>query len=156
KARLLKGQRREVIQSHMAHHQGMCLLALVNCLLDDIMPRRFHADTLVRSTDLLLQERGPVDGAIRQSFERDHEAQQIVSDRPKQLSRRLTTAATPTPRTHLLSNGTYSVMVTNAGSGYSTCEGVDVTRWREDPTRDSWGQFCYVRDLHTGLTWSAG
>ena len=41
-------------------------------------------------------------------------------------------------------------MVTNAGSGYSTCRGLDVTRWREDRTRDAWGQFFYVRDLRPG------
>ena len=41
-------------------------------------------------------------------------------------------------------------MLTNAGSGFSTCQGLDVTRWREDPTRDAWGQFCYVRDLDAG------
>ena len=27
---------------------------------------------------------------------------------------------------------------------------------REDRTRDDWGQFCYIRDLHTGVVWSAG
>ncbi len=60
------------------------------------------------------------------------------------------------PRTHLLSSGRYSLLVTNAGSGRSTCRGLDVTRWREDRTRDNWGQFCYVRDLRTGRFWSAG
>ncbi|MFL5241176.1 MAG: glucoamylase family protein, partial [Gemmataceae bacterium] len=156
KERLLKGQRVQVVKSHMAHHQGMGLVAMVNCLCDDIMPRRFHSDPVVRSADLLLEERVPVHGVIRQPLEREQGPSQIVSERPKQLSRRLTTAATPTPRTHLLSNGRYSVMVTNAGSGYSTCDGLDVTRWREDPTRDCWGQYCYLRDMHTGLTWSAG
>jgi cellobiose phosphorylase len=33
---------------------------------------------------------------------------------------------------------------------------MDVTRWREDATRDCWGQFCYIRDLTEGTTWSAG
>ena len=47
-------------------------------------------------------------------------------------------------------------MVTNAGSGYSMSQGLDVTRWREDRTCESWGQFFYVRDLQTGLFWSAG
>jgi cellobiose phosphorylase len=31
-----------------------------------------------------------------------------------------------------------------------------VTRWREDATRDCWGQFVYVRDLAGGRTWSIG
>ena len=31
-----------------------------------------------------------------------------------------------------------------------------MTRWREDATRDCWGQFCYVRDLSDGTVWSVG
>ena len=31
-----------------------------------------------------------------------------------------------------------------------------MTRWREDPTRECWGQFCYIRDLTEDLVWSAG
>ena len=71
-------------------------------------------------------------------------------------SRRVVTPHTPHPRTHLLSNRKYNVMVTNAGSGSSTMADIDVTRWREDRTRDCFGQFCYVRDLRSGLTWSVG
>ncbi len=52
----------------------------------------------------------------------------------------------------LLSNGRYTVMLTQAGSGYSTCDGLDVTRWREDATADCWGQFVYIRDLDGGGT----
>ena len=47
-------------------------------------------------------------------------------------------------------------MLTNAGSGFSTCRGLDVTRWREDAAREAWGQFVYIRDLGAGAVWSAG
>src|SRR5262245_35710147 len=60
------------------------------------------------------------------------------------------------PHLCLLSNGSYSVLLTAAGSGYSVVDGMDVTRWREDATRDCWGQYCYVRDLDDGRVWSAG
>src|SRR6516225_6657093 len=60
------------------------------------------------------------------------------------------------PQVALLSNGRYGVVITAAGSGYSTWRGLDVTRWREDATRDCWGQFCYVRDFAEGTAWSAG
>jgi cellobiose phosphorylase len=60
------------------------------------------------------------------------------------------------PQVGLLSNGRYSVVLTAAGSGCSTWRGLDVTRWREDATRDCWGQFCYVRDPAEGAAWSAG
>src|SRR5215475_10784399 len=60
------------------------------------------------------------------------------------------------PSVALLSNGHYGVMITAAGAGYSTWQTLDVSRWREDATRDCWGQFCYVRDPAAGTIWSVG
>jgi cellobiose phosphorylase len=60
------------------------------------------------------------------------------------------------PAVALLSNGSYNVMITSAGAGYSSWGDLDVTRWREDVTRDCWGQFYYVRDLSDESTWSIG
>jgi cellobiose phosphorylase len=62
----------------------------------------------------------------------------------------------PGPAVGLLSNGRYNVMVTAAGAGWSTWQGLDVTRWREDVTRDCWGQFCFVRDQADNALWSIG
>ena len=56
----------------------------------------------------------------------------------------------------LLSNGSYHVMITSACGGYSTWRDLDVTRWREDTTRDCWGQLCYVRDLGGESAWTIG
>src|SRR5262245_10830391 len=64
--------------------------------------------------------------------------------------------ATAIPSVALLSNSRYSVMITGAGAGYSTWRDFDVNRWREDATRDCWGQFCYVRDLTNDTIWSVG
>ena len=60
------------------------------------------------------------------------------------------------PAVALLSNGSYSVMITSACGGYSTWRNLDVTRWREDVTRGCWGQFYYVRDLNDESMWSIG
>jgi len=60
------------------------------------------------------------------------------------------------PRTHLLSNGRYSVMLTAAGSGFSKWRNIAVTRWREDSTCDPWGGYIFLRDVHEGRVWSAG
>ena len=60
------------------------------------------------------------------------------------------------PAIALLSNGSYSVMITSAGTGSSAWRDLDVTRWREDATRDCWGQFYYVRDVHDDRAWSIG
>ncbi len=62
---------------------------------------------------------------------------------------------TPSPEVHLLSNGSYHVMATNAGGGYSRWRDLAVTRWREDATCDDYGTFIYLRDRRTGRYWSA-
>src|SRR4029077_10612922 len=72
------------------------------------------------------------------------------------MSRRFTSPHQALPRTHLLSNGEYSVMLTVAGSGYSRWRDIAVTRWREDPTCDPWGCYIYLRDVVDGEVWSAG
>ena len=158
--RMPKGRRSVVVKTYMAHHQGMSLTALTNVLLDDVMPRRFHAEPMVRAVELLLQERPPHDPEIVETAAAKSPVEEPVAAEIKNdvtpMSRRLTTPVTPAPRTHLLSNSRYHVMITNAGSGLSACRGIDVTRWREDSTCEAWGQFCYIRDMHRGLVWSAG
>ncbi len=71
-------------------------------------------------------------------------------------SRRFKSPYQATPRTHLLSNGNYSVMLTTAGSGYSRWQDMALTRWREDPTCDPWGFYIFLRDVFNGHVWSAG
>ncbi|MFC5497291.1 GH36-type glycosyl hydrolase domain-containing protein [Caenimonas terrae] len=58
------------------------------------------------------------------------------------------------PEAKLLSNGSYHLMVTAAGGGYSRWNGLALTRWREDATRDNWGSFCYLRDNDDAAVWS--
>ncbi len=159
KERVPKGKRSVVVRSYMAHHHGMSLVALANALLDEPMPRRFHAEPMVKAVELLLQERVPRDAPIIEPSESEapstSESKMERASVPL-MSRRLSTPATPFPRTHLLSNTQYGVMLTNAGSGYSTCRGLDVTRWREDATRDASGLFIYIRDVGGDALWSAG
>jgi hypothetical protein len=49
-------QNGEVVREWMAHHQGMSLLAVLNCICDDMTQEWFHANPIVQSTELLLHE----------------------------------------------------------------------------------------------------
>ena len=154
-ARLPAGATSAVVATVMAHHQGMSLVALNNCLNAQIMPRRLHRDPRVQAVELLLHERVP--GLVPLATPPAEQVSDIRTPRtaPAPVGRRYTTPHTSGPRAHFLSNGNYAVMVTNAGGGSSTCRGLALTRWREDRTTDEWGQFCYVRDLGSGRFWSA-
>jgi cyclic beta-1,2-glucan synthetase len=154
--RLPQNQKRVHIRAFMAHHQGMSLISIDNVLNGNVMQQRFHADPLVQATELLLQERIPTHVAITRPRAEEVLMSRVVRGVVAPVTRNFDTADLPTPRVQLLSNGTYTVMVTTAGAGYSVCGGLAVTRWREDVTRDHWGSFCYLRDVRTGAVWSAG
>ena len=154
--RLPEGATVAIVKSYMAHHQGMALVALGNVLNNRVMIDRFHADPMVEATELLLQERMPRDVLVARPRAEEVKSAADVRDLVPPVPRRFTSPHDTTPRTHLLSNGRYAVMVTAAGGGYSRWRDMAVTRWREDVTRDSWGSFLFLRDMHTGAVWSAG
>ncbi|MEO5509849.1 MAG: glucoamylase family protein, partial [Longimicrobiales bacterium] len=145
-----------VIGAYMAHHIGMGLVAIANSLQRQVWQRRFHADALVKSAELLLHERIP----SRLGVQEDHvetaaeeETRRIEGGEP--VVRQILGADTPQPRVALLGFQPYTMLVTNAGGGFSRFDNLAVTRWRADGTRDNYGQWCYVRDLTDGRAWSA-
>jgi cellobiose phosphorylase len=153
-ARLARGRDSALIWSFMVHHQGMSLLSMAYLLLDRPMQQRFYADPALRATELLLQERVP-----RLTAPIFPHALEVVAPRAAQADseetmRIFNNPAVGTPEIHLLSNQRYHVMLSSAGSGYSRWHDYAITRWREDPTRDCWGSFCYLRDTETGKFWS--
>ena len=154
--RVPQGRTVAPVRAYMAHHQGMTIVALDNALNDGIMRERFHDVPMIGAAELLLQERVPRGVAVARPRPEEVKAVRHVREIVPPVVRRFGTPHTKAPRTHVLSNGRYSVMVTNAGAGYSRFEDLAVTRWREDPTRDGWGSFVYVRDVATGAMWSVG
>ncbi len=154
--RLPQNQKHVMIRAWMTHHQGMSLVALDNALLNGRMEERFHSDPLVQATELLLQERIPVGVVAAHPRAEEVLSGRVIRSLPGMVTRVYNSANLETPRTQLLSNGSYHLMITTAGSGYSACGRNAVTRWREDVTRDNWGAFVYLRDVRSGSVWSAG
>ena len=144
-----------IVRNYMAHHQGMTIVAIANVLQDGQMRARFHREPMIRATELLLQERMPRDIAAAQPLAEEVRATP-AGQRPDASSlRRLVGKVPGPPVTHLMSNGRYAVMLTASGGGYSRWGEIAVTRWREDPTRDDWGSSVYLRDVQSGMDWSA-
>jgi cyclic beta-1,2-glucan synthetase len=142
-----------VVPTYMAHHEGMTLVALANALLGDRMVERFHAEPRVQATELLLQERVPRDVATIEP--RPLDEMRVAAPLASTPVRRYRSPHTTFPHTQFLSNGNYVTSVTNAGGGASVWRGLPVTRWRRDATRDADGQFIYLRDVRSGVVWSA-
>lgn len=152
--RLPAGKDFAVVRAHMAHHQGMILAALDNFLNDRPHVRRFHANVLVRSGEILLDERIPASPALEST---------TVALPPKvappapEVSLHpwpATTDAGP-PATWVLSNGALTSTITEAGAGSLQWRELSITPSALDPTREVQGTWIYVRDEESGLLWSA-
>ncbi|MDM0077844.1 glucoamylase family protein [Variovorax sp. J2P1-59] len=142
------GQAYTVVRNVMAHHHGMSLVALCNAVRNNAPRRWFGSAALVEAHASLLHERTP--------------RQIIGSADPRTPPEPATGEAAPIfqPRivdpmepgfqpTHLLSNGRYTVALRANGAGVSRWRSFNVSRWRDDPLRDSYGTFFYVRDTNS-------
>ncbi len=153
--RPLPGSKKAVVGAYMAHHIGMSLVALDNALNSNVWQLRFHADPIVRSAELILQERIPR-RLVLQDVQREDDSMRVPTETDKPAVRELDTPYTAQPRIALLGNVPYTTIVSNAGAGVSRYGDLAINRWRADGTRDDYGQWCYLRDVTTGKVWSAG
>jgi len=155
KRRLPFETKRAIVKSFMAHHQGMSLLALNNYLNKNILQNRFNSDPEMHAARLLLQERIPTNLIFtKETKEKVVPFKESVS-REKNPIRRFSEPDSFFPNVHILSNGNYSLMITDRGTGYSKNQMLAVTRWREDVTLDTYGMFFFIKNLDTNASWSA-
>lgn len=153
-SRLRQGQRFALVQSFMAHHQGMTLVAIANLLQHGLMRRRFHREPMIQACELLLQERIPRHVAINHPRAEETTVAGIRDGIEALTERRLQGQAFGPPICHLLSNGQYALMLTAAGAGYSRWRQLAITRWQEDSTMDALGSFILLRDIQSGELFS--
>jgi cyclic beta-1,2-glucan synthetase len=148
------GGRGEIVRTYMSHHQSMLFLSLCNFLHGDPIRRHFHADPRVRAFESLLQESIPLSPPLYRASPRQRVPLAGAIDEISPSASGFDTPFTTRPKTQLLGNGRYSLMVTNSGSGYSRWGDFEITRWRSDRTRDPWGSSCYIREADSNRLWS--
>ena len=154
-ARLPVGADHALVRSFMAHHQGMTITAIANVVQGGRLRARFHAEPMIQAVDLLLQERVPRDATVAPPRAKDVPVTEAEPSGAPAL-RHFDAPEAEAPTGHLLSNGSYGVMLTPTGAGYSRWRDLAVTRWRPDATRAALGSFIFARDVKSGALWSAG
>ncbi len=130
-----------IVQSHMAHHQGMLLCAVCNALTGGALWRHFLSIPVVEAFSPLLMER--------------HQASVTLPPRLPQppkppaweapFQRPAATHIAPLDA-HLIGSREISVLVSAGGFGGIRSRGLDLTRFTADPTQCEGPQF-YLR-LH--------
>ncbi len=169
--RLLLDETSAVVGEYMVHHQGMILMAMANFFNDDIMVRRMHSDSRIQSVEMLLQEQIPRAAPLQDPSAEDVKGVQRLTAAPVEIIPWRVPVQTPIPQLHLLSNGSYNVLISNMGGGYSSWRDTNLTRWQPDGVLDPWGTWIYIQELgadasgqdasaqdasRPGKLWSAG
>lgn len=153
KERIPKGKKKGLVKCFMVHHEGMSFMSLDNVLNNNILQERFHKVPEIKATELLLQEKIPK--VVVYDREQQIEVSDNINENQNLIVRNYNTAITDIPETLLLSNGNYSIMLTNSGSGYARNNEYTVYRWREDVTLNNEGLFFYIKNLNSNEYWSA-
>jgi cyclic beta-1,2-glucan synthetase len=135
------------VETTMAHHQGMTLVALAVVLLDGLPRRWGMADRRLAAVACLLHERVPREVAQvpRPELEIPSQRERASALAHAPGREALDPGTSALPPTQLLSNGRYAVALRPNGAGWSRWRGADVSRWRDDALRDAHGSFVYLR-----------
>jgi cyclic beta-1,2-glucan synthetase len=145
--RLLLDATSAVVSEYMAHHQGMILMAMGNFFHDNIMVQRMHGDLRIQSVELLLQEQVPHHVPVQDPYAEDVKGVQRLTAAPVEIIPWKVPVQTTVPQIHLLSNGSFNVLISNMGGGYSSWRDIDLTRWQPDGVLDPWGTWIYIQEL---------
>ncbi|CCJ33635.1 GH36-type glycosyl hydrolase domain-containing protein [Caloramator australicus] len=147
--RLPRNKNAAIVESFMAHHQGMILASINNFINKNILVKYFHSDPVIKCGEFLLQEKVPLRVIITKEhkeivkpFKREEYKEQVIT-------REVGAFESDLPVCHILSNGNYSLMLTNGGSNFSKYNDIYINRWRDDTTIRRYGTFIFIRSLNT-------
>ncbi len=141
--RLPRNTDMKIIQSHMAHHQGMILCAICNALTDNSLIRFFCDRPQARALTLLLQEKP----AARLRLSAHAEKQADTAYRPLPLrTHRFGQPDSTIPDTHLLSGFGVTALLTADGAAFVRRSDFLLNRREVDPHMPPQGLFVHAHD----------
>jgi len=132
------------VETFMAHHQGMSIVALANVLLQNCAQRWGMANAHIQAMTSLLHERVPREIPVLQALPLATQAH-LDRRRTPGMVRALSPGEAAIEPTQVLSNGRYSVLLRANGAGSSRWGQTGISRWRDDALRDVHGSFFYLR-----------
>lgn len=132
------------VHTHMAHHQGMTIVALANVLLNHQAQHWGMANPHLEAVQSLMHERAPRHLAVLHAPPARLPAQALLR-RSTGLAQTHTPGTQAIEPTQLLSNGRYSVALRPNGAGWSRWGQTGLSRWRDDALRDDCGSFIYLQ-----------
>ncbi len=136
--------------AHYAHHQGMILASLTNYLVNHCLQNYFMQEPAMHSMETLLKEKAQVkpyiDLKVSQYKRYQYSKVQTESDA------RDFDGIANMPEIGSISNGQYTILLNDRGSGFSRYRNIFINRYRKI-SADHYGTYLYIRNLKNDKLW---
>ncbi|HXN31081.1 MAG TPA: hypothetical protein VN894_04435, partial [Polyangiaceae bacterium] len=119
------------------------------------MVDRFHGNPSVEAGEILLNERAPTGPPPEWPLAESTEAMRADAAMPPNAPAPWSPRGDGSPQAFVLSNGKLTSLVTHSGAGGLSWQGLALTSYARDPTRDGDGLWIYLRDEANGRVWPA-
>lgn len=133
------GQDYSIVRSYMAHHVGMSFLSAANAVFDGIMQKRFMENSFMAGGESLLSERIPSD--IKVSKKDETVTAPIKPERIQKINDEYSLISPFSYESHTLSNGEWSVFLTDSGKSVSVYGSTSIFAKRHSVFSDPNGIF---------------
>ncbi len=138
------------VRAHYAHHQGMILASLANYLCDHCLQQCFMQEPAMRSMETLLKEKAQVKPYIDLKVTKYKRYQ--YSKMQTESDARDYDGIANVPEIGVVSNGQYTVLLNDRGSGFSRYKNILINRYRKI-SADHYGTYLFIRNLKTDRLW---
>ncbi len=139
------------VLAQYAHHQGMILASLANYLADHCLQRYFMQEPIFGSMETLLKEKVQVKPYIDLKVTR-YKRYQYSKVKTESDARDYDGIAN-VPEIGVVSNGYYTVLLNDRGSGFSRYRNILINRYHKI-SADHHGTYLYIRNLNNDKLWS--
>lgn len=144
-SRLNAKEKRRIVKTYMAHHQGLILLSINNFINNKILVERFYNNPEIEAIDILLQERMPQKAIVTK--EKKEKIEKLKMKDYQNYSQRIFTKLNQKLiSSNVISNGSYTVCMLANGEGYSKYENILINRYKKTADYKQ-GNFFYIRDV---------
>lgn len=151
-SRVKYGKKNSPVKTYMAHHQGLILLTINNFLNEKVLQERFYKNPEIEALDILLQERMPEKAIITK--EKKEKVEKIkLKPHDNYTVKVYTKVNEPLLKTNTISNGNYTICMTDRGESFSKCGNIFVNRFKETSDYEQ-GIFFYIKNINSKRIWT--
>ncbi len=141
----MKNNKKVIVKTFMAHHQGLILLSLNNLINNNILRRRFNENPEIEMTEILLQERMPIKMIITKE-----KKEKIIKNKNLQynsyVERVIENPRKIYKNVNVIANDKYRILIDDFGESISEYENVMVNNYKETSELKKGVSF-YIRNL---------